>query len=83
MMGMVYSKASRGTVYLGEGDAASGQVLDSLEGIAAEARASANREQMRELTITERKPWATNADRLKTPFNIKAMTTCFECPWFR
>lgn len=83
MMGAIYLQTTLGLIYLGEGDGEPAKVFASLEGIAKEAQASCTREQLRELTIPEQKPWATSAPGLGTYFKDDSMVALFDCPWFQ
>lgn len=83
MMGAIYSQTATGLIYLGEGAGDAASVFASLGSIAKEAQAAHTREQMRELTLPEQKPWAATARYLRTSFNQESLVALFDCPWFR
>lgn len=82
MMGAIYTQTTTGLIYLGECDGESAKLFTSLEGLAKEVHASHTREQLRELTLPERKPWAAAAS-FQTRFSDLWVVSLFDCPWFR
>lgn len=82
MMGAIYSQTKIGLIYLGEGDNDSFKLFASLEGLAKEVQAIHTREQLRELTLPEKKPWAAGAS-FRTRFSDAWVVSLFDCPWFR